>query len=152
MTSPPVGGADAGTAWRLVHDDVARLDDTIIAELTDGTPLLPLQAQMMVRLWRHPQGRSPMNALAVDLGVSGSSLTKLVDRLTDLDLARRDASDRDRRVMYIVLTPAGAEQARDLHRRYAGILRKRVLATVGVDGLRALAGTATQLHAVAAPD
>ena len=73
----------------------------------------------------------PMNVLASAMRVSGSSLTKLVDRLSDLGYARRDASENDRRVVYVVLTPAGVEEAVRLRGRYVGVLRSRVLATVG---------------------
>lgn len=120
-------------AWREVMRDLVTLDRTV-AELTVGdSGLLPVQADLLLRLSRLPGRRSPMNALAAQLRVSGSSLTKLVDRLSEQALARRDASPSDRRVVYVALTEAGARQAEQLAQRLAAAVRARVLAVPGVD-------------------
>lgn len=140
--SPPTadreGAAPAGhvedvetARWREVVTDLMAVDRAVVDDVVADTGLLGAQADLLIRLSRLPDQRSPMNVLASSMRVSGSSLTKLVDRLSDLGYARRDASENDRRVVYVVLTPQGAEEATLLRERYVGVLRSRVLATVG---------------------
>jgi len=50
----------------------------------------------------------PMNRLAEALACHASNVTGLVDRLESRGLVQRHASDEDRRVKVLELTPAGA--------------------------------------------
>ncbi|MHA3704497.1 MarR family transcriptional regulator [Jatrophihabitans sp. YIM 134969] len=143
------GDADPGpdeqtTRWREVVTDLLAVDRAVVDDVVADTGLLGVQADLLVRLARLPGQRSPMNALAGSMRVSGSSLTKLVDRLSDLGYARRDASENDRRVVYVVLTPEGIEEADRLSGQLVKALRSRVLATVG-GGVVDLADVARRL-------
>lgn len=121
------------TRWRDLVADLVAVDRAVVDDVVADTGLLGVQADLLIRLSRLPDHRSPMNVLAGSMRVSGSSLTKLVDRLSELGYARRDASENDRRVVYVVLTPAGVEEARRLREQYAKVLRSRVLASVGAE-------------------
>lgn len=139
VATPPadrvVVESDAIERWRDAVSDLATVDRAVVDDVLAGTTLQPLQADLLLRLGGLPQGRSPMNVLAAAMRVSGSSLTKLVDRLSDLGLARRDASDTDRRVVFVVLTEEGGRLSRQLRARYVATLRARVLSVVGADVL-----------------
>lgn len=124
---------ESTTRWRDLVADLVAVDRAVVDDVVADTGLLGVQADLLIRLSRIPDHRSPMNVLAGSMRVSGSSLTKLVDRLSELGYARRDASENDRRVVYVVLTPAGVEEARRLREQYAKVLRSRVLASVGAE-------------------
>ena len=139
------GSDDPSTArWREVVSDLVAVDRAVVDDVVADTGLLGVQADLLIRLSRLPDQRSPMNLLAGSMRVSGSSLTKLVDRLSDLGYARRDASENDRRVVYVVLTPTGVDEATRLTALYVKVLRSRVLANVG-SGVVGLADIARKL-------
>lgn len=126
-------GVDTAGAetWRDVVTDLLAVDRAVVDDVVVDTGLVGVQADLLIRLTRRADHRSPMNVLAGSMRVSGSSLTKLVDRLSELGYARRDASENDRRVVYVVLTDDGVEAGERLRTRYAAVLRSRVLAAVG---------------------
>lgn len=126
----------AESAWRDIVTDLLAVDRAVVDDVVAESSLLGVQADLLMRLVDTEGHRSPMNALAGAMRVSGSSLTKLVDRLSDLGFARRDASEADRRVVYVVLTDVGVEEAGRLRRRYVAALRARVLGAIGGDVLR----------------
>lgn len=135
---------DQAARWREVVNDLLAVDRAVVDDVVADSGLLGVQADLMIRLSVLPGHRSPMNVLAASMRVSGSSLTKLVDRLSDLGYARRDASENDRRVVYVVLTATGVEESARLRTRLVGVLRSRVLATVG-GGALGLAEVARRL-------
>ncbi len=62
---------------------------------------------VLVHLSEAPQGRLRHQVLADSLVLSRSGITRLVDRMVDAGLVRREGSTQDRRVSYVVLTPEG---------------------------------------------
>ena len=58
-------------------------------------------------------GPMPISALAEQTGSANSTVSGIVDRLEKLELARRERSESDRRVIYVTAT----EKYRDLHRK-----------------------------------
>ena len=76
--------------------------------------------EVLLTLSRAPEGRLRMSALAASVRLSPSGLTRLVDRLVRDGRVERRPCAGDARVMYAVLTPAGAaafEGAADTHLR-----------------------------------
>jgi DNA-binding MarR family transcriptional regulator len=57
-------------------------------------------------------GPMPISALAEQTGSANSTISGIVDRLEKLELAKRERSDTDRRVIYVSAT----EKYRKLHR------------------------------------
>ena len=66
-------------------------------------------AQMRVLMLLSVVGEARMSDLWPKLGISLSSLSSLVERLVEADLAQRREDERDRRNVLVSLTPAGAE-------------------------------------------
>lgn len=60
------------------------------------------------------KGKVIMNDLAGILNVSHSRVTRLMDNLCKLRLAKREHSEEDRRQWYAVLTPEGQERAKEI--------------------------------------
>ncbi len=90
-------------------------------------------------------GPIPQSALAAELGVSASTVSRVVDRLVQQGWVERRADAHDRRRLLLQLTDAGARMAREMaarrRARHAEVLgrlnadqRRQV-----VDGLRLLA-------------
>ena len=81
------------------------------------------------------------SALAIELGVEGATVVRLLDGMAKQDLIERRAVDGDRRAKHVVLTPHGAVQA-EIVETLAKALRQDVLAgTANADleaGLRVL--------------
>ena len=64
-------------------------------------------SQMKVLLLLAVRGERRMSDLAAQLGISLSTLSSLVERLVEADLAQRSEDIRDRRIVLVSLTPAG---------------------------------------------
>lgn len=70
--------------------------------------LIPLTwYDVLVALWEAPDHRLRLHELAKAVVLSRSGLTRLVDRLENAGLMRREACADDRRGAYAVLTEAG---------------------------------------------
>lgn len=65
-------------------------------------------AQMRVLMLLSAAGEARMSDLAHRLGIAPSTLSSLVDRLVEGDLAHRRDDQRDRRSVLVSIAPAGA--------------------------------------------
>lgn len=68
--------------------------------------------EVLLRLARTPEHRLRMTDLAAQTTLSTSGLTRLVDRLEEAELVRREQCATDRRVAYAVLTANGLKRVR----------------------------------------
>ena len=92
------------------------------------------------------RGGLPTQQIAERLITRQPDITRLVDRLIEAGWARRRRCEEDRRVVYVVLTPAG----RKLLARLDGpvdALHRRQFAHLGRAEVRALAGLLAKLCA-----
>jgi DNA-binding MarR family transcriptional regulator len=93
-------------------------------------------------LWalrRAPRRRLRLSELAEAVTLSRGGLTKLVDRLEEDGLLRREPAPEDGRGLYAVLTPAGVRTLRAMWPVYASALRESFAAAIGVDEARVIA-------------
>ena len=110
---PPSAAEEAWALfWRIFSADKARRM-AVMSELG----LSFQQSMALMRL--EPDEPLPMSALAVALQCDNSNVTGIVDRMEAGGLVERRASERDRRVKAVALTPLG-ETVRDQVRRRAG--------------------------------
>jgi DNA-binding MarR family transcriptional regulator len=79
--------------------------------------LSPVQCHVLFLM--EPDQPIPMRRLAETLACDASNVTGLVDRLESRGLIVRRASDEDRRVKALVLTPTGVRLRARLHERLA---------------------------------
>jgi DNA-binding MarR family transcriptional regulator len=63
--------------------------------------------ELLIRIANSPDGKLRMADLASLLLVSKSGVTRLVDRVEEAGLVRRELSPQDRRVTFASITPAG---------------------------------------------
>jgi len=110
---PPSAAEEAWALfWRIFSADKSRR----MAVMTE----LGLSFQQSMALMRlEPDEPLPMSALATALQCDNSNVTGIVDRMEAAGLVERRASERDRRVKAVALTPHG-EAVRGEVRRRAG--------------------------------
>jgi DNA-binding MarR family transcriptional regulator len=95
------------------------LIDILDAELQDERGLSLRWYDVLVQL-EEAGGSSRMTELAGRILASKSGLTRVVDRMEEAGLVRRERPADDRRVILVCITPAGLEAlqvARAVHRR-----------------------------------
>ena len=85
----------------------SRLERRLGAELEDRCDLPHAWFEVLVRLARSDGGRLTMGALAEQISLTTSGVTRLVDRMTSAGLVERVPCPTDRRVLYASLTEAG---------------------------------------------
>jgi DNA-binding MarR family transcriptional regulator len=116
-TSSPSRGQLA--TWRIFLTCAFALIDILDAELRAERDLTLRWYDVLVQLEEaeHPVR---MNELASRILASKSGLTRVIDRMEEAGLVRRERPDGDRRAIEVVITPKGSTElqaARGVHRR-----------------------------------
>lgn len=140
------------TMWGLVIEGYLATQAGLMGEIADRFGLAPASFDILLRLVRSPDRRMPMTRLARDAALSSGGFTKVADRLVAHDLLRREPCERDRRVIYAVLTDHGATMAEEARRACAEILRRRVVSPLGRDASAGLADAMRTLRAANGTD
>lgn len=99
-------------AWRMfltAHGAVVR---ALEQELADETGLPLGWYEVLLHLRRAPDRRLRMHELADRILLTPSGLTRVVDRMADAGLVRREQCASDRRVYYATLTERGRKRLR----------------------------------------
>ncbi|MBB5688874.1 MarR family transcriptional regulator [Roseomonas alkaliterrae] len=90
------------------------LRETIVALVrSDGPDLSARQLAVLLTVYLG-EGPHTVRGLAADLNVSKPAITRALDRLGELDLARRKVDPADRRSVLVQRTPKGTTFLRDL--------------------------------------
>lgn len=106
-------------AWRVFLECAFALIDILDAELQDERGMTLRWYDVLVQL-EEAGGGSRMTELAGRILASKSGLTRVIDRMEEAGLVRRERPADDRRVILVFITPAGLEAlhaARVVHRR-----------------------------------
>jgi DNA-binding MarR family transcriptional regulator len=112
------------SAWRGVLNAHVTLVGRIEADLARaGLPPLAWY-DVLWALRRAPGRRARMAELAEHLTLSRGGLTKLVDRLEDAGLLRREPAEHDGRGLYAALTESGEGMLRRMWPVYSKALRE----------------------------
>lgn len=88
-------------------------DTTVALVRRDGPDLSARQLGVFLTCYLH-EGPHTVRGLAADLNVSKPAITRALDRLGELDLARRKVDPLDRRSVLVQRTVKGATFLRDL--------------------------------------
>lgn len=105
-------------AWRLYFESALALLDVLDAELERDAGIPLRWYDLLVHLEDEPRGLR-MNELAERILYSKGGFTRVVDRMEDAGLVRREQPENDRRSFLIILTDNGRktmETARRHHR------------------------------------
>lgn len=105
-------------AWRVFFECALALPDILDAELQSSGGLSFRWYDVMVQL-EEAGGGVPMTEIANRILASKSGLTRVIDRMEDAGLVRRERPAGDRRVVLVHMTPEGQaalEASRLVHR------------------------------------
>ena len=98
--------------WRVFFECAMALPDILDAELQAAGSLSLRWYDVLVQLEGVDEG-IPMSELANRILASKSGLTRVIDRMEEADLVRRERTRDDRRVVRVVATPGGVDALRD---------------------------------------
>jgi DNA-binding MarR family transcriptional regulator len=104
--------------WRVFLESAFALIDILDAELQDKRKITLRWYDALVHLEEAPDGLR-MTELAERILASKSGLTRVMDRMEEAGLVRRERPPGDRRVVKVFITPKGLEAllaAREVHR------------------------------------
>jgi DNA-binding MarR family transcriptional regulator len=108
--------------WRVFFETAMALVDIADDELQAARGLSLRWYDVLVQLEEASEqdrsGGLPMNELAARILSSKSGLTRVVDRMEEAGLVRRERPPDDRRVVRVLITPKGIETlqaAREVH-------------------------------------
>ena len=107
-------------AWESVITTVGSLLKIFEQELQTAEGLPLAWYDVLIQLSGAPEGQLRMQALAGNVILSRSGLTRLIDRMESAGLVRRESCEEDRRGYYAILTGQGRqvfEQAKPIHEK-----------------------------------
>ena len=110
--------AEALASWRVYFECAMALPDILDAELKANADLSLRWYDVLVQLDEAGRG-TQMNELAGRILASKSGLTRVIDKMEQAGLVRRERPEANRRVVLVFITPAGTttlEAARRVHR------------------------------------
>ncbi|HZD38562.1 MAG TPA: MarR family transcriptional regulator [Actinomycetes bacterium] len=99
--------AERLAAWRALLEAHAAVTDLLERELEQERGLPLSKFEVLLELAEAPGGRMRMLELAQSVVLSKSGLSRLVDRMEEAELVRRERCPSDRRGYFAVLTERG---------------------------------------------
>ncbi|WP_078876900.1 MarR family transcriptional regulator [Streptomyces sp. 150FB] len=129
--------------WDSLRSGVRRLSEQVLEDVHQATGLAPSSFQVLWFLLTAPEQTAQMSELSRTLGFTTAGTTKVADRLCEAGLMERRPQPTDRRVILAGLTPQGRTTATKAALTLADALHERVVASLGLGGLGALAEFAT---------
>jgi DNA-binding MarR family transcriptional regulator len=97
-------------AWMTLMQTQAAVVEQLESSLVNEVGLPLSWHEVLVRLEAAPDGKLRMQELARSVLLSKSGVTRLVDRMADAGLVKRDACASDRRVVYAGITDEGRDR------------------------------------------
>jgi DNA-binding MarR family transcriptional regulator len=100
------------SAWRLLLEAHATTTELLARELVAERGLPLSHYDVLLNLAEAPDGRLRMQELSASVLLSKSGLSRLVDRMVEAGLVRRERCQDDRRGWFAVLTDQGRSALR----------------------------------------
>ena len=137
----PDGCLDARvTSFGLLLEAHAAVLAAVSRDLEADAGLPVSWFEVLIRLSRSPGQRLRMSELATQVGLSTSGLTRLVDRVDEAGLIRREACPSDRRGAFAVLTDDGRQALDKAMPAHLDSLGRHLLDPLGPDGMASFEG------------
>jgi DNA-binding MarR family transcriptional regulator len=109
---------EALASWRVFFECALALPDILDAELKEAVDLPFRWYDVLVNIEEADDG-TPMSEVAGRILASKSGLTRVIDKMEEAGLVRRERPKDDRRVVLVFITPEGLatlKEARRFHR------------------------------------
>jgi len=137
-------------AWRAFLKAHAAVTRRIEEDLDREAEALPLAwYDVLIALERAPERRLRMFELADAVVLSRANLTRLVDRLADAHLLRREPATTDRRGAFALITDEGRAALRRTWPLYADAIQARFARLLSADDARTVRSVFERVLAVA---
>lgn len=138
------------TAFGLLLEAHASVLAAVSRDLETDSGLPVSWFEVLVRVSRSPDQRLRMSELATQVLLSTSGLTRLVDRLDDAGLIRREACPSDRRGAFAVLTEEGRQTLEKAMPAHLESLGRHLVDPLGPEGMASFEGLMRTLRDSAA--
>lgn len=115
------------TAWQGFLRVSTRLGRLLDAESTDAHGLSGNDYDVLIQLGLAPKRRLHLTALASQVLMSPSGISRLVDELERRGLVERERREDDARSYDVVLTPTGRTQLKKANRTHLAQVREHLL-------------------------
>lgn len=126
------------TALGMLLEAHAAVTSAVSRELERSAGMPITWFELLIRLARSPEQRLRMSELALQVGLSHSGLTRLVDRVIAAGFVRREACPDDRRGAFAVLTDAGADALDAALEEHLASIDRHLAGPLGSEGTAAL--------------
>lgn len=130
----------------LLLETNARLSRNLGLVLESECQLPLAWFEVLLQLRRSPDGRLKMNQIADAIVHSTGGTTRLIDRLEESELVRRENCSEDRRAVYVAITTEGntrLDEALSIHLKY---LEQHLGARLTCDERTSLTALLTKLN------
>jgi DNA-binding MarR family transcriptional regulator len=114
-------------AWRALIGAVLVIPRLLEGDLLEAHGLNPSEYSVLQHLSEAPERSLRMNELANYVSLSGSGLTRVVERLSRQGLVERVRAESDGRGQSAVLTPAGLKRLQEAWPTHLASVRRHVL-------------------------
>lgn len=135
LSSP---SSEALASWRVYFECAMALPDILDAELKADADLSLRWYDVLVQLDEAGHG-TQMNELAGRILASKSGLTRVIDKMEEAGLVRRERPAGNRRVVLVFITPAGTAKLEDARRRHRDGIRRHFTEHLTANELQTLA-------------
>lgn len=139
-------------AWRGLLEAHAAITDLLERELEQERGLPLSKFEVLLKLAEAPDGRMRMLELAQSVLLSKSGLSRLVDRMEEAELVRRERCPSDRRGAYAVLTDEGRRVLRRAAPVHLRGIQEHFASQIADDEARVLADALGRVAAAARED
>jgi DNA-binding MarR family transcriptional regulator len=138
----PTSGSDRNdpriSTYGRLHEAHRRLERAFGRSLEESSGLSGSFFEVLLRIGRSPGERLTMSELACQLGLTSGGATRLVDRVVEAGLVERTSCPSDRRVQWVVLTPAGDQKLDEGLSVHLGDLQRELIERLDPDELEVL--------------
>ncbi|MEY9964698.1 DNA-binding MarR family transcriptional regulator [Streptacidiphilus sp. MAP12-16] len=124
-------------AFGVVLTTASRLERLLGAVMERESGLSHAMFEVLLLLAAKPEG-APMGDLSRRLVLTSGGATRLIDRMIEAGLVRRDRSREDKRVQVVTLTDAGADKLVEAARRHVVELERHVFGVLPPDRAAAM--------------
>jgi DNA-binding MarR family transcriptional regulator len=136
-------------AWRSLLEAHAAVTDLLERELERERGLALSKFEVLLKLADAPGGRMRMLELAESVLLSKSGLSRLIDRMEEAGLVRRERCPSDRRGAFAVLTDEGERVLRRAAPVHLRGIQEHFARHLDDDEVRVLAGVLGKVSAAA---
>lgn len=113
--------------WHLLNKATALINQKSATNIRTQYNIHHSWFDVMRELYQAPDHRLKMNEIADRVVRSGSGLTRLIDRMLEAGLIKRELSEVDRRIVVAVLTESGVEKIEEILPQYENWIKENFL-------------------------